>query len=41
MVIELLAVLYPEAVARTVTVEDVRAFGFAPDAQAPDPIDNW
>jgi hypothetical protein len=39
MIVELLAALYPDAAARTVTVEELRGAGFDPDAARPDPVD--
>lgn len=41
LVFEVMAVLYPEAAGRTITVEDLRAGGFDPDSHRPDPMDYW
>ena len=39
MLIELLAMLYPEAATREVSADRLRAAGFDPDAPAPDELD--
>ena len=41
MIVELLAVLFPEAAARRVTPNDIREAGFDPTEPAPDPMDYW
>jgi len=41
MVVDLLAAVFPDAAARTVTPEALRAHGFDPGAPEPDPLDYW